>query len=153
FQAPTLSELPYSGTSTSTTLVAGDFSGDGRLDLVLGRSTEIVNAAHELKYSGIVTILLGQGDGTFQPPLSYTVGQYVFSLVTDDFNGDGRLDLALANGQGYLANGDNSNPYQTYGILSVLLGKGDGTFQAPVQSIVGTACSMVVTGDFNSDGQ
>ncbi len=63
-------------------------------------------------------MLLGNGDGTFQPALDYAVGIFPIGVVTGDFNGDGILDLAVTNA------GSNT--------VSVLLGNGDGTFQSAV---------------------
>lgn len=67
-------------------MVAGDFNGDGRLDLAVTNSG--------------VSVLLGNGDGTFQTPQNYTVGMTPISIVAGDFNRDGELDLAVANSVG-----------------------------------------------------
>ncbi|MEW6283581.1 MAG: FG-GAP-like repeat-containing protein, partial [Candidatus Eremiobacterota bacterium] len=83
----------------------GDVNGDGRLDL----ATANVN-------SNDASVLLGNGDGTFQAAQNFAAGANPFSVALGDVNGDGRLDLATAN--------HNSND------ASVLLGNGDGTFQA-----------------------
>src|SRR5215813_5333973 len=67
--------------------------------------------------------------------VDYPVGSLPIALISGDFNGDGLLDLAVAN--------------QNSGNISILLGKGDGTF-APAQTIsVGTGPSALVAGDFN----
>ena len=84
-------------------------------------------------------MLLGNGDGTFQPQVTYAVGSEPDALVAGDFNGDGRTDLAVAN--------DGSND------VSVLLGNGDGTFQAQVTYAVGSGPVALVAGDFNGDGR
>ena len=68
--------------------------------------------------SGTVSVLLGNGDGTFQAAVNYGAGTNPNSVAVGDFNGDGKPDLAVANG------GSNT--------VSVLLGNGDGTFQAAV---------------------
>ena len=93
--------------------MAGDFTGDGHLDLAVANSG-----------SNTVSVLLGNGDGTFQPQVTYAVGQVPQALVAGDFTGDGHLDLAVAN------SGDNT--------VSVLLGNGDGTFQPQVTYAVGS---------------
>ena len=84
-------------------------------------------------------MLLGNGDGTFQPQVTYAVGLAPVALVTGDFTGDGRTDLAVAN------HGSND--------VSVLLGNGDGTFQPQVTYAVGSEPDALVTGDFNGDGR
>ena len=67
--------------------MAGDFTGDGRTDLA------VANYGSD----NDVSILLGNGDGTFQNQVTYAVGSDPDALVTGDFTGDGRTDLAVAN--------------------------------------------------------
>jgi len=87
-------------------VAGGDFNGDGKKDLAVAGAG-----------SGVVSILLGNGDGTFQPHVDYAAGAFPCFLAVADFNGDGKLDLVTTNA------GDNT--------VSILLGKGDGTFSAP----------------------
>ena len=92
-------------------------------------------------------VLLANGDGTFQPAVNYNVGIGPLSVAAGDFNADGKPDLAIAN-VGPLEN----NTY-TGGDVSVLLGKGDGTFRASVTYNAGIGPSSVSVGDFNGDGR
>ena len=127
--------------SNATATVTGDFNGDGRLDLATANSG-----------SNTVSVLLGDGDGTFQPQQTFAAGNSPVALVAGDFNGDGRLDLAVIDS----AIRDAVTGYQTVpGYLSILLGNGDGTFQAPTR-ITEEGLEVpesLVAEDFNGDGR
>src|SRR6266566_4644496 len=108
-------------------IVVGDFNGDGKLDLaVTGYS------------KNNVSVLLGNGDGTFQAPRTFPVGIHPAQVAVGDFNGDVKPDLVVSN--------VDSNT------ISVLLGNGDGTFQAAQSLPVGLNPWYFALGDFNSDG-
>jgi hypothetical protein len=91
-----------------------------------------------------VSILLGNGDGTFGAAQKFPVGSYPQSVAVGDFNGDGKLDLAVAN--------TGPRPF-TDSSVSVLLGNGDGSFQAAQKFPVGSYPQSVAVGDFNGDGR
>lgn len=76
---------------------------------------------------------------SFSPAASYSVGSNPRAVVTADFDGDGRLDLATAN--------------QVSSTVSVRLGNGDGTFKAALTSATGTSAGSLAVGDFNADGK
>ena len=86
-----------------------DFNRDGHPDLLL--------TGYDNNGLGVATILLGNGDGSFQAAQNYPAGLNVGSPAVADFNRDGILDIAVPD---YLAN-----------TVNILLGNGDGTFQAP----------------------
>ena len=125
-------------------LVAGDFTGDGKLDLAVGgyNDNPVTNS---VVYQAL--LLLGNGDGTFQPEEAFAVGTFPWSLVAGDFTGDGKLDLAIG-ASSYDAFG---NPVPDEDLL--LLGNGDGTFQTPGKVVVGIGESALVAGDFTGDGR
>ncbi|MFI5454651.1 MAG: FG-GAP-like repeat-containing protein [Isosphaerales bacterium] len=129
FQPPL--DYPAGSIAYTADLVAGDFSGDGHLDLAVTSF-----------YQGTITVLMGNGDGTFGAPKSFATGGYPYSIAIGDFNGDGKLDLAVNAG----SNLDNSG-------VAVLLGKGDGTFQAPELYAAGFGPNSVVAGDFYGNGK
>jgi len=105
-----------------------DVDGDGKLDLVSASQP-----------NGSVSVLLGNGDGTFKPQQTYAVRLGSESIIGADFNGDGKLDLAT------------SNDFD--GSISVLLGNGNGTFQSQRSFVAGTDPKSIRAGDFNSDGR
>ena len=134
-------QVTYAVGTSPDALVAGDFNGDGHLDLAVVNSNGISSSAGP----GSVSVLLGNGDGTFQPQVTYAVGTSPYALVAGDFNGDGHIDLAVVNSNGISS---SAGP----GSVSVLLGNGDGTFQPQVTYAVGTSPDALVAGDFNGDG-
>jgi hypothetical protein len=118
-------------------VAVGDFNGDGILDLAVA---DFANFAT----TGTVSILLGNGDGSFQAPVSYPSGGAVpDAIAVGHFDDDDDLDLAVVN-----AGLDNTKN----GSVSILLGNGDGTFRAPQTYTVGIGPDAVVVGDFAGDG-
>ena len=105
------------------------------------QSLRIVYPADRIQYPAMAdgsTQLRVKGDGTFNAAVAYKTVASAYHLVAADFNGDARPDLAVG---GYNANG-----------VSILLGKGDGTFLAPTQLAATNPGGMVVL-DGNGDGK
>jgi hypothetical protein len=110
-----LPAVTYNTGGYSSSLVVADVNGDGKPDLI------VANWGN----TRTVGVLLGNGDGTFQPARLITNLGFIAlfnALAVADVNGDGKLDLIVATC--CESNGD--------GEAAVLLGNGDGTFQAPV---------------------
>jgi hypothetical protein len=144
-----------SGALYASGVAVADVNGDGKADLVVsnycvsGSIRDCANGTSGMVADGSVGVLLGNGDGTFQPAVSYNSGGKVAWAVTvADLNGDGRPDLLVTN-----ACGDSSNCMGD-GLVGVLLGNGDGTFQTAVSYDSGGVYSeAVATGDVNGDGK
>ena len=115
-------------------LAAADLNNDGKLDLV------VVNSI-----SHNVSVLLGKGNGMFQPAVNYNTGQSAVAALIADFNRDGKLDIAVANLGGTPGDGTGSVP--------LLFGNGNGTFHPIPAVIAGSNPSFLVTSDFNGDGK
>ncbi|HEX8200969.1 MAG TPA: VCBS repeat-containing protein, partial [Isosphaeraceae bacterium] len=122
-------------------LLSEDFDGDGRPDLA------VTYQGYYNYYSGGVTVLLGQGDGTLQAGLNIAVGGTPRAMLVGEFNGDGRPDLAVAYGTPSFYGGSLSNSGVT-----VLLGLGDGTFQGAGRAPAGGSPEALLLGEFNGDG-
>ncbi len=162
-------------------VAVGDFNHDGKLDLVVTTQSGAFGSA--------LGVLMGNGDGSFQPYVDYPTAYGPYSVAVADFNGDGNADLATANYavpglsvSVLLGNGDGSfQPHVDYGTggsrsivtsdfnadgkpdlasadtfgntVSIYLGNGDGTFQSPVAYASGSKPDTVAVGDFNRDGK
>ena len=130
FRAP----VSYDVGNAPGPLIAADFNGDGKLDLVIGNY-----------FDNNISVLLGNGDGTFESQVTFPTPGGPVSIVAGDFNQDGKLDLAVGNGAVNVPGGT--------GGVSILLGNGDGTFQSAVNYNTSYQPAVLVLGDFNSDGK
>jgi uncharacterized repeat protein (TIGR01451 family) len=113
-------------------IVIADFNGDGKPDIAVANS-----GSHN------VSVLLGNGDGTFQPAVTFEAGNSPTAIAVGDFNADGKVDLAVfqpGNSQNFVA-----------GSVSVLLGNGDGSFRAPQTMTLTSFASQMAVADFNLD--
>ncbi len=115
-----------------TSLSVGDLDGDGDLDIAA------TNTGIPPDFSDSVSVLLNHGDGTFADHVTYGVEVAPRSVAVGDLDGDGDLDLAVAN--------------ESSGNVSVLLNYGDGTFAVGVSHGVGDEPSSVAIGDLDGDG-
>ncbi len=119
------------GNSPSSVAI-GDFNGDGKLDLAVANDTD-----------DTVSVLLNNGAGGFGKPTLLTLngapGGGAFAIVAADFDGNGTLDLAVAE--------QNSNR------IDIFLGNGTGGFTGPGAFTVGTGPEALAVGDFNGDGK
>jgi FG-GAP-like repeat/Domain of unknown function (DUF4214) len=106
----------------------GDFNNDGKMDLVAGDVT-----------NNDLVVLIGNGDGTLKAPLITHLEGAPYDVIANDFNRDGNLDLAIRFTVGSTTN-----------YTSILLGRGDGSFDPPVKASGGT---RPLAADFNGDGK
>src|SRR5205823_2775502 len=112
-------------------IAVGDFNGDGKLDVAVAHFK-----------TNNVTVLLGNGDGTFQRAYvvaTFAADMFLIPIAVGDVNGDGKLDLVTASVSNVMG--------------AVMLGNGDGTFQAARTFPVGNRLEFVAVGDFNGDGK
>ncbi|MBA3914211.1 MAG: VCBS repeat-containing protein, partial [Acidobacteriales bacterium] len=118
---PRVDYTAYSSSQGTTPLTSGDVNGDGKLDLIT-----------------IGSVLLGNGDGTFQGPIAYPGRPDAQAVQAADVNGDGKLDVVTAN---------------ISGTVSVWLGNGDGTLQTAMVFGRNVGSYDLTIGDFNGDGK
>jgi hypothetical protein len=113
-------------------VVAADVNGDGHPDLVVANSG-----------NNTVSVLLGNGDGTFQAAQNFATGSGPSSLAVADVNGDGHLDIITGN---TLENAESQDT------VSVLLGNGNGTFQAAHNFATHEPIGGMAVADVSGDG-
>ena len=127
--APFLTASTFPVSAAPTYLAVGDFNNDGIADVVSasGCGTSI-------------SVLLGKSLNSFQAAVNTTVGLCLQGVAVGDFNKDGKLDVAVSDGG------------PTTHRVDILIGNGDGTFQAPTTAGVGNDPRGIVAADFNLDG-
>ena len=131
---------------SSQYVTIADFNGDGFADLAVTNKCGDDATCGGL---GTVSVLLGNGDGTFESAQTYPVGSFPIGIATADFNGLNTLDLAVVNNSCQVSAG---MPCPGSGTVGVLIGNGDGTFQPQVAFTVENSPFGIVTADFNGDG-
>ena len=121
--------VPYDTGTAPAGVTVADFNQDAHADLAV---------ANQGASPGTVSILLGNGDGTFSAHTEYSTGSSPTGVLAADFTGEGNPDLAVTD------QADNT--------LDILIGNGDGTFNAPISLPTGNSPVAVVAADLNGDG-
>jgi hypothetical protein len=126
---PLFKQTKYAVGAGPASIVVADFNGDGKPDIAAAN-----------RGSSTVSILINNGDGTFQTHVDYATGNSPSQVVAGDFNNDSKVDLAVAN------SGDGS--------ISILLGNGDGTFRPAIDTLITSGfASSISASDFSGDGK
>ncbi len=128
FRTPSAGSTLLPNGDVPSAIVSGDFTGNGRTDLAVADAG-----------ANTVTLLRGNGDGSFQVAQTIPVGGHPDALAAGDFTGDGRTGLAVAD------QGSND--------VTILLGHGDGSFQVAQTIPVGRRPNALLAGDFNDDSR
>lgn len=139
-----------SGGYSATSVAIADVNGDGKPDLIVAnRSADSSGSA-----DGSVSVLLGNGNGTFQSAVTYDSGGLApFGVAVADVNGDGKPDLLVINSSCNSNSNCSSIGGETDGAVGVLLNNGNGTFQTAVAYDSGGIFAMAIAvGDVNGDG-
>jgi hypothetical protein len=120
------------GGGAPLSLAAGSFRGNGIIDLAVATNSAF----------GGIEVLLGKGDGTFQPAVPYDTLNNANAVTIGDFNNDGNLDLAVS----------TASAGSIFGFVTIFPGLGDGTFSPGVTLTSAPLPSGIVAADFNGDG-
>jgi FG-GAP-like repeat/PASTA domain len=132
----------YATGGSPRSVAIGDLNGDGSPDLAIAN----FGGENHSTVGTTASVLLNRGDGSFQPSVDYATGKGPISVAIGDLNGDGRPDLAIANFGGGVPS--------TFGsTVSVLLNRGDGSFEAKRDYRTGISPDSVAIGDLNGDGK
>ena len=131
----------------ATSVAVADVNADGKLDILVANECTTRDVSCPGKAS--VAVLLGNGNGTFQPAVTYGSGGWnANSVAVAEVNGDGKPDILVANGCTSAVDCSNN------GAVAVLLGNGNGTFQAAaLYSSGGAGATSVTVADVNGDGR
>jgi hypothetical protein len=135
---------PSGGNGTASVAVA-DVNKDGKPDLLVANCGPL--ACGPGSPGGNVGVLLGNGNGTFKPVVNYPAANSPFNVAAADVNRDGKLDIVVSNW-------GTPNAATNDGAVTVLLGKGNGTFR-PAQTFPsgGAEAPSVAVADVNKDGR
>jgi virginiamycin B lyase len=131
--------VTYATDVSPFTVQTADLRGNGTLDLVTGNEFHLIG---QTRVPGSVSVLLGNGDGTFGQRVDYPAGNSPRAVAVGNFTGRGILDLVVAD-EGF---------FDESGGLRILRGNGDGTFQLAQNILLGRSVFDVVAGDFRHTG-
>jgi FG-GAP-like repeat/FG-GAP repeat len=130
--------VTYNVGTAPAAIAAGDFNGDGKMDLA------VMNAGNAGSSDpGSVSILIGNGDGTFKAAMNFSGCKNCADIAAGDFNADGKSDLALLR-RGDPSIGDN-------GDVTIFISNGDGSFRKGPLITPGKNPFSIIVSDVNAD--
>jgi hypothetical protein len=132
-------KVEYPVASWTQDLAAGDFNGDGLMDLVVTINDPQIG----------LSLITGNGNGTFNPPVNFpnSSGFDSPAVVATDLDNDGRLDVVIGHQIACF-----TAPCTVAKTITVMRGNGNGTFQPAQEITVGSGTAKIAVGDFNRDG-
>lgn len=134
----TFTRKDYAAGRSPFSVAVGDLDGDGRKDFVAANwdSDTIINGKN------VISVFMNEGSGTFASKVEVEVGRFPTAVALGDLDGDGDLDIVVANG----------NPYVLSSTISVLTNDGHGAFPSRLDYVVGAGPSAAAITDLDGDG-
>jgi hypothetical protein len=135
------SSVNYAAGNGADAVTVADFNGDGKLDLAVCNGYYYPN-----QFQNQFNLLLGNGDGSFQSPVAFATDDSPVAIAAADFNGDGKIDVAVLNSDPVIPLPGNTD------VVDVFINNGNGTFQPKISYHADFGAASLVATDLNGDG-